>query len=277
MKVIFDIGSNNGDNIPYYLLKCDKVIAIEANPELCTEIADRFQYEIECGRLIIRNGVIVTSEINSNQVPFYIHKFNHVLSQFPKPDDTLIQNFNQYFLPTINIKELVKEYGIPFYVKIDIENYDHILLRDFLRNDIKPEFISAESHSIDTFAGLVSLGYNSFKLVIGETVNAQYRNHNVITKSGFIKYSFPYHSAGPFGEDINGNWMSKTELLYFIVTEGLGWYDIHARKIDKINVIEESINKKIKKLSNKKVSIKYGLKIIKIALKNRLMNKRFLI
>jgi hypothetical protein len=199
------------------------------------------------------------------------------LSQFPKPDETLMENFNQCFLYTVNIKELVKEYGMPFYVKIDIENYDHILLLDFLRNDIKPEFISAESHSIDTFAGLVTLGYNSFKLVIGETVNAQYKNHNVITESGFIKYSFPYHSAGPFGEDIKGNWMSKTELLYFIVTEGLGWYDIHARKIDELNIIEESINKKIEKLSNKKVTIKHGLKIIKIALKNRLMNKRFFI
>ena len=33
-KVIYDIGSNNGDDIPYYLMKCDKVVAVEANPLL---------------------------------------------------------------------------------------------------------------------------------------------------------------------------------------------------------------------------------------------------
>ena len=34
-KIIYDLGSNNGDNIPYYLLKSDLVIAVEANPKLC--------------------------------------------------------------------------------------------------------------------------------------------------------------------------------------------------------------------------------------------------
>ena len=34
-KIIYDIGSNNGDDISYYLLKSDLVIAIEANPKLC--------------------------------------------------------------------------------------------------------------------------------------------------------------------------------------------------------------------------------------------------
>ena len=34
-KIIYDFGANNGDNIEYYLLKSDLVIAVEANPELC--------------------------------------------------------------------------------------------------------------------------------------------------------------------------------------------------------------------------------------------------
>ena len=32
MKVIFDIGANEGQNIDYFLDKADIVIAIEANP-----------------------------------------------------------------------------------------------------------------------------------------------------------------------------------------------------------------------------------------------------
>jgi hypothetical protein len=32
MKIIYDLGANNGDDIPYYLLKADTVVAVEANP-----------------------------------------------------------------------------------------------------------------------------------------------------------------------------------------------------------------------------------------------------
>ena len=45
-KIIYDVGSNNGDDIPYYLLKSDLVIAIEANPKLCNLINERFNKEI---------------------------------------------------------------------------------------------------------------------------------------------------------------------------------------------------------------------------------------
>lgn len=37
-KVIYDFGSNNGDDIPYYLEKSDLVVAVEANASLCEQI-----------------------------------------------------------------------------------------------------------------------------------------------------------------------------------------------------------------------------------------------
>ena len=48
MKLIFDIGSNNGDDILYYLHKADLVVAVEANPKLCKLISKRFNKEINC-------------------------------------------------------------------------------------------------------------------------------------------------------------------------------------------------------------------------------------
>ena len=48
-KIIYDIGSNNGDDIPYYLLKSDLAVAIEANPDLCNLINQRFKNEIVKG------------------------------------------------------------------------------------------------------------------------------------------------------------------------------------------------------------------------------------
>jgi hypothetical protein len=45
-KVIYDFGSNNGDDIPYYLKKSDLVVAVEADPLLCDHIKTRFSNEI---------------------------------------------------------------------------------------------------------------------------------------------------------------------------------------------------------------------------------------
>jgi FkbM family methyltransferase len=84
MKVIYDIGANNGDDIAYYLEKADKVVAIEANPILAGEIAKRYHSEILTSRLFVEN-VVLTAEDESAFSPFYIHRLHHVLSQFPKP------------------------------------------------------------------------------------------------------------------------------------------------------------------------------------------------
>jgi hypothetical protein len=46
-KIIYDFGANNGDNIQYYLLKSDLLVAIEANPELCDFIRKKFKQEID--------------------------------------------------------------------------------------------------------------------------------------------------------------------------------------------------------------------------------------
>ena len=225
-KIIYDFGSNNGDDIPYYLLKSDLVVAVEANPVLCDHIKNRFIEEISNGSLIVEN-CILTAEKSANEVAFYVHKHHHVLSQFPKPNH--VENFEVIFLQSKNVTELIREYGYPYYVKIDIEHYDQMILRELFNSNITPPYISSESHSIEVFSALVSLGkYNAFKLVDGRSVSTRYKDADVSTKNGGIKYSFPHHSAGPFGDDISGPWISAANFVQVLDLAGLGWKDIHA-------------------------------------------------
>ena len=229
-KIIYDVGSNNGDDIPYYLLKSDLVIAIEANPKLCDLIKERFQNDISKEKLIVESCVVQT-EKTLLEVPFYIHKKNHVLSQFPKPSN--IEDFEEVKLPSKNIIDLIKKYGDPYYIKIDVEHYDNLILKELLNNKIVPPYISCESHSIDVFATLVSSQvYRSFKLVDGKTVSKKYQNHEIETLIGKTKYSFPYHSAGPFGNNISGPWLTANNFFQLLGFVGLGWKDIHATNID---------------------------------------------
>jgi FkbM family methyltransferase len=233
-KGVYDLGANNGDDIPYYLLKSDVVVAVEANPTLCELINVKFKAEIQARRLVVEN-CIVTDETESSVADFYIHKSNHVLSQLPQPAPADLMMFKKVVLPAKAITELIDSHGNPYYIKIDIEHYDAQILRALFSAGVFPPFISAELHSIEVFALLVAQGgYNAFKLVDGGSVSRVYSNRLIICENEQkqVKFSFPFHAAGPFGNDVDGVWMTADNFLRVLALEGLGWKDIHATNLE---------------------------------------------
>jgi FkbM family methyltransferase len=233
-KIIYDFGSNNGDDIPYYLLKADIVVAVEANPILVAKIEERFSDEITEGRLFVENCVL-TVDNQSESVPFFLHKKGDVLStaaDFAENDPS----FEKIFVKPINVIELIYFYGEPYYIKIDLEGIDHIILECLFLNNIRPPYISAESHLIEVFCLMVAIGnYSSFKLVDGYSVSKRYNDCMISTSKGSLQYSFPFHSAGPFGNDIHGQWMTPANFFRVLSYAGLGWKDIHASRLDAPN------------------------------------------
>ena len=259
-KIIYDFGANNGDNIEYYLLKSDLVIAVEANPELCDFIKKKFKEEINRKKLIVENCVLTADSIESSE-EFYIHKENHLLSQFPKPEEKYINNFYKRKITSKKVTDIIKDYGEPYYIKIDIENYDHIILDELLKNKIIPSYISVEANKLNVFCSLIILGgYKSFKLVNGEDIHVIYDKTKIKTLKGVENYKFLKYSAGPFGNDVNGPWINEDNFFYLLAKENLGWKDIHCSKID-----NPEINKNYLKYYDRKRFIKK--KIIKIVKK----------
>ena len=235
MRTIFDIGSNNGDDIPYYLLKADKVVAFEANPVLCGKIAERFADEIEAGRLVVEPGVLCTSEdAATSEVYFYLHKQMDVLSQFPEPAPESLDQFKKVRLPTLRLSEMIKRHGEPYYAKVDIEHYDQFIVEEFFRLKVFPDYISTECHS-ELAASLLLKNpvYQSFKLVDGASVFSTYKDAEIQSITGTrVRFSFPHHSAGPFGQDIKGPWYDRKSAKKLIIVAGFGWKDLHASKHD---------------------------------------------
>lgn len=232
LKIIYDIGANNGDNIPYYLLKSDIVIAIEANPELIDCINSRFQDQIKAGRLIVY-GCVLTVNKECDEVEFFIHKYNNMLSQLTRPID--VENYTSVLLPSKNILQIIHENGDPFYIKIDIEYYDYEILKYLFASNVTPPFISAEAHDLKIFEIMLSGGYKSFNLVNGNTVDIEFSDAVVACGSNKVKYKFPRHSAGPFGEDLRKPWLPPRMFSKLMMIEGYGWKDIHATKLIKPN------------------------------------------
>ena len=82
-KIIYDFGASDGKNIPYYLLKSDLIIAVEANTENCNHIKTKFAKEIDEGKIILETCIL--SENNNKKEKFYIHKEDYLLGQYPNP------------------------------------------------------------------------------------------------------------------------------------------------------------------------------------------------
>lgn len=228
--VIYDFGMNNGDDVEYYLLKGTRVVGVEANSSLCELVERRFADAIENGRLVVLN-LALSADGSAEPISFYLHKTNHVLSQLPRPAANELGNFDEVRVPCRTPASIVREFGDPRYIKIDVEHSDLAVLENLFRAGIFPPEISAEAHTTDVFACLVANGYTSFNLVDGASVAGRYGRATIATALGPKEFGFKAHSAGPFGEDIATPWEDPNTFLYTLAAAGLGWKDIHASKV----------------------------------------------
>ena len=271
MDLIYDVGMHKGEDTDYYLQKGFRVVAFEANPDLVKLCRTRFANAIDRKELTIVEGAIVDKERAQKTVKFYSNRkksiWGTVNSDWAHRNEILGTDNEVIEVEVVDFKECLRQYGIPYYMKVDIEGSDLVCLESLLDFDIKPNYVSIESEKVvfraldEQIDLLVHLGYGQFKSVQQE--NIVFRALPDPAKEGkTINYHFPYGSSGLFGEDLPGKWKTRQSVLreyrgIFILyhlfgdysvlrrftwghklTQGLrrllgrpipGWHDIHAK------------------------------------------------
>jgi FkbM family methyltransferase len=171
--LIYDVGLFDGEDTASYLFHGYNVVAIDANPVMIEMARLRFAREIQDKRLTLLNvGISNTPGTET----FWVSD---------KPDwssfDRTIASRNgtghrSIHVPVVRFAQLVAEYGVPHYLKIDIEGNDRLCV-EALKGRTLPKYISAESECVgdstllsddEATAMLESLrdvGYRRFKLV----------------------------------------------------------------------------------------------------------------
>jgi FkbM family methyltransferase len=227
-KIIFDFGSNNGQNLSYFLEKAEIVVCVEANTILTEKIKKRFDRHINNNSLFIENFGL--SEIDGVK-DFYISKQNDVLSTLIPPQNK--ENYQRITIPTTTPSNIIKKYRNKLslneieYIKIDVEGYDHIILDDLFKNNIYPKYISAEVHDSIVINLILNSPYKSFKFSEGTEIGnnikkIEFLNH----KQENVKIDFVQHSSGPYGDDIPGKYYARDSVINYFLNNGLGWKDI---------------------------------------------------
>ena len=153
---------HNGDDTAYYLRKGFRVVGVEANPFLAELCRRRFASAIDREALIVLNVWISAQE---GPQTFWV---NQVHSEFSSFLSSHACREGQETIPLqvsgVSFASIVAKYGVPFYLKSDIEKCDPCCLSALDPNDL-PRYISVEAHEESYLLALHRLGYNAFKCV----------------------------------------------------------------------------------------------------------------
>lgn len=223
--LIYDFGMDKGGDTDYYLQKGFRVIGFEADPVSARHCRERFSKELHDGQLTIVEGAIVERQRGaptSETVKFYRYNassgWGTVMGDwahrndlvFKTPPDEVVE------VPVVDLSECLLKYGIPHYMKIDIEGMDTVVLKALMDFDVKPDYVSIESNKLsydkllEELDLLRQLGYKGFKAIQQLDVPKQ-KEPNPSREGRYVGYVFFDHS-GLFGQDLPGNWKSLQQI-----------------------------------------------------------------
>jgi FkbM family methyltransferase len=217
--LVFDVGLHLGEDTAYYLRKGFRVVAFEANPGLVSHCRSRFAGELDDGSLTIVEGAI--DDQGRQSVRFYVQPD---FSYWGTTDGAWAER-NAPFgtsaaidVPTIDFADALARFGVPHYLKVDIEGADHICLRSLAAFADRPRFVSIESEKVDwhaleaEFELLTRLGYTNFAIC----QQAEMGKRSIVTRTREgrpLEHRFEEGSSGPFGEDITERWTDEAGAL----------------------------------------------------------------
>src|SRR5258705_9876851 len=219
--LIFDIGLHKGEDSDFYLKKGFRVVAAEAQANLINYCKRRFERAIAAGRLQIVEGAIAP-ESAGDRIVFYKNLKN---SEWGTIDPRWVERNEKVGARSIKIEVgridltgMFRAHGIPFYLKIDIEGADHLVLDELQRFDDRPHYVSMEAEKND-FARLTAelktlkaLGYIAFMPVQQESIPRTAIETTTLIGER-LHYSFEEGASGSFGDDLSGSWLTYDECL----------------------------------------------------------------
>ena len=235
-RTIFDLGMNNGDDTAHYLAQGFDVVALDANPSLCAKATSRFQAAIAAGRLTILNAAIADRE---GEATFHINLDNDHWSSldigWAGRDASRCREIK---VRCVTLAGLFAEFGVPHYLKVDVEGADLAVLEQLRGHNLLPRYTSVEDCRFGPrfIEILASCGYDGFKLFDQSTVS------RIVDRATGL--AFPAGSSGPFGDDVPGDWLSREDMvaLYSSTVRDCDgnrlaprthWWDIHCTNLGK--------------------------------------------
>jgi len=173
--------------------------------ELCEYSRSRLKEYADKGDLVIINKAI--AEQDDRWITFYK---NLTISGIGTIDPEVLERNNRYGtksvpfqVGTVRLDSLIRKYGMPYYLKTDLEGADFLAIRQLKTLGAIPRYLSMESERrswkklLEECATLKALGYSKFKVINQIEVSAV----------------FGEFGSGLFGSELPGEWLTYEECI----------------------------------------------------------------
>jgi len=224
--LIYDVGLHKGEDAEFYLRKGFRVVAFEADPELVAFCKGRLKEFVDDGRLTIIEGAIVDLDvITAGPKTVRFHKncdnsvWGTVSSEWAERNARLGSPSSVTEVNAINFADAIREHGVPYFMKIDIEGCDTVCISALSGFRERPTYISIESdktsfgnieREIDL---LTKLGYTSFKAAEQSNIHLSQSPPYPPREGKYVAQRFEAGCSGLFGLETEGKWKSRHEIL----------------------------------------------------------------
>ena len=248
MLTVFDIGMYDAEDTKYYLENGFRVVAVEGNPDLVASAEKALANYVSSGQLVCVNKAIsadgepVDLVLSGADLGASSTQANRVAARWP---------IGTFKVDGTTMRELIREYGVPHFIKSDIEGADRFCVLG-LDAATRPQYLSYEAG--EDFGELLQhcarIGFTKFKIInqvsfrelanqrnlrdrviLGVTRRLGYADFKRVKRGG--RFFVSGHSAGPAPWCSDGAWRSTEETLArWSRAKQAGaltaWYDVHA-------------------------------------------------
>ena len=246
--LIYDLGMHTGLDTKYYLDKGFRVVALEANPKLVDQVRQKFADAIVAEKLHIVERALWSGA--EPEVMFYVNDkkddWSSVIKRNANRGATGVQEIRT---KTVHLKELFDEYGLPYYLKCDLEGADEVFVDQLLDTRQMPLYVSVEAsgnQGLSCLAKMYALGYDRMQIV-NQAFNTFTPAPNPPLEGDYVDVRFNGHMSGLFGRELaTQRWLHFHDAIShfsdFIRMKqrdpslAHGWTDIHFSTSDTLKM-----------------------------------------
>jgi len=240
--LVMDIGAHVGNDSAHYLSEGFRVVGVEANPDLCAKLRNRFSSEIRSGKFELVEAAIGE---RAGELDFWVNGKDSQWSSVIQDVGERGGSSHRIRVRAVTFSELTRSFGVPYYAKIDIEGADVYCLRN-LPVAGTPKYLSVEANELEYLFLLRSAGYDSFKCIDQMSHNdrriprfTRLRRTMGKVERRMHQMRFPVGSSGPMSHETLGRWQTLEQVAYEWLHHHFGiqrrthlycrsWLDFHA-------------------------------------------------